>query len=137
MPRLDGWEARLYATIEAARVQTYALGEHDCFRLACRVVEALTGADRWPEFAGYRTKREAVATLAAHGSTFEAAFDWFFGGAHFTDARLARRGDVVGIADASGEKHLGICLGGQAAYLAPEGLIFLPLKAAHCGWKVG
>lgn len=134
--RLEGWEKRLFAEIEAARHKPYVLGEHDCFRLACRVVEALTGADRWPEFAGYTSKREAMALLARHGRSFEAAFDWFFG-APSVNVRLARRGDLCCVETADGEKHLGVCVGADVALLAPEGLIFTPLLTCLCAWRVG
>lgn len=134
--RLEGWEGRLNAVMEAARHEAYLLGHHDCFRLACRVIEALTGVDRWPEFMGYRTKREALAAIAVHGSSFEAAGDWFFGCTR-VDWRHARRGDIVALATDDGEKHLGVCLGQRAAYLAPEGLIYLPAREALCCWRVG
>jgi hypothetical protein len=90
--RLEGWEKRLFAELEAARHKPYVLGEHDCFRVACRVVDALTGADHWPAWGTYRTKREALQLLASKGHpTFEDAFDWLFGVARVS-VRLARRG---------------------------------------------
>lgn len=134
--RVDGWERRLDAVIEAARGEPYELGRHDCFRMACHVIEALTGADRWPEFAGYRTKREALAKIAVHGATFEAAGDWFFGGARM-DWKRARRGDIMAIATTDGEKHLGVCMGERAAFLAPDGLIWVAASSALCAWRVG
>jgi hypothetical protein len=143
MPRLEGWEARLAAVIEAARREPYALGEHDCFRLACRVIEAMTGVDRWPEFRGYRTKREALRRIAERGANFEAAGDWFFGSGR-VDTGQARRGDIVALATADGGKHLGVCLDHRVAYLSEEGLIFLPLAtpaaspaATLCAWRIG
>ena len=136
MTRLAGWEEALGALIEQARAQPYVLGEHDCFRLACSVIEALTGVNRWPEFAGYRTRREALAKLAAHGSNFEAAGDWFFGAAR-VDVKLAQRGDLLAVQTADGEKHLGVCLGAETALLGPQGLVFMPTLAALCCWKVG
>ena len=134
--RINGWEGRLWAIIEDARQRPYSLGEHDCFRLACRVVEALTGVDRWPEFAGYRTKREAMAKLAEHGANFEEAGDWFFGGKRM-DVKLACRGDIAAIATVDGEKHLGVCVGDKLACLGPDGLAMIPLRAGTCAWKVG
>jgi len=134
--RLAGWDARLAALIEDARNRPYELGAHDCFRMACRVIEALTGVDRWPEFAGYRTRRQTLALLAAHGASFEAAGDWFFGGARI-DWKQARRGDVAAVATADGEKHFAVCVGSRMACLAPDGLLFLPMSAALCAWKVG
>jgi hypothetical protein len=133
--RRPGWEERLAALIETARHEPYQLGVHDCFRLACRVVEALTGVDRWPQFAGYTTKREALELLAQHGTSFEAAFDWFFGCTHL-HRFMARRGDIVALHDGH-EKHLGVCLGHRVAALQPEGLLFLPLDQALCCWRIG
>lgn len=135
-PRIEGWEARLAAVIEDARARPYALGEHDCFRVACLAIEALTGVDRWPEFAGYRTRREAMLKLAEHGSTFEAAGDWFFGVPNVSP-RFARRGDVCCVETVDGEKHLGVCLGVSAAFLAPDGLLFVPTLTCLCAWRVG
>src|SRR5690242_15369669 len=106
--RLEGWESRLHAVLEAAREKPYVLGEHDCFRVACRVVEALTGEDRWPEFDGkYSTTRDAKRLLARHGASFEAAFDWFFG-VPAVSPRQARRGDILAVQTSDGEKHLGV-----------------------------
>lgn len=134
--RLQGWESRLAGIIEAARVQPYALGEHDCFRVSCRTVEALTGVDRWPGFKGYHTKRESLVKLAQYGSTFEAAGDWFFGSPSVS-VKLARRGDICCVETVDGEKHLGVCLGRETALLAPEGLIFMPTLICKCAWHVG
>lgn len=135
--RLDGWERRLHQVIEDARARPYVLGEHDCFRLACRVIEALTGIDRWPHFAGYRDKREALQLLARHGSSFEVAFDWFFGADARRPMRMARRGDICCLETADGQKHLGICLDVGVALLAPGGLIFVPTQTCLCCWGVG
>jgi hypothetical protein len=134
--RLEGWESRLAAVIEDARIREYRLGEHDCFRLACRAIEALTGEDRWPEFAGYATKREALAKLAQYGKTFEDAGDWFFGSPRVPVAQ-ARRGDVCAAQTPDGEKHLGVCIGARVALLADGGLTFWRLSKCLCAWRVG
>ncbi len=133
--RLEGWDQRLHEIIEAARYTPYVLGEHDCFRLACRVVEALTGDNRWPMFCGYRTEREALAALAVYGSSFVNAGDKFFG--DHVDTKLARRGDVLGYMDSHGKWHLGVCVGADMALLGPDGLMFQPLSMAKCCWRVG
>lgn len=134
--RLEGWEGRLDALIQGARGRAYELGEHDCFRLACAVVHALTGVDRWPEFSGYRSRREALLKIARHGRSFEAAGDWFFG-APAVDTRHARRGDICALQTVDGEKHLGVCLGAEVAMLAPEGLVYTPTATCLCCWRVG
>ena len=141
--RLDGWERRLNAVIESARDEPYELGRHDCFRVVCAVIEALIGIDRWPEFSGYRSKREALVRIARHGASFEAAGDWFFGGPR-VDLKHARRGDVVAVQTTDGEKHLGVHLGDRVVLMAPAGLLFLPLSGPFvmncsllCAWRVG
>lgn len=134
--RLEGWEGRLAAIVDEARGRPYVLGEHDCFRVACRVVEALTGEDLWPRFSGYRTKAEALRYIARHGSSFEACFDHVFGAAR-VDVRAARRGDLCAIQSADGMKHLGVCLGAETALLADDGLTFYPTLSCLCAWRVG
>lgn len=134
--RLEGWEQRLDALIEDARNRPYELGVHDCFRLTCRVVEALTGVDRWPEFGGYRTEREALGALAAYGRSFCLAGDRFFGLPRLP-ALHARRGDVLAYCDAAGKYHLGICMGASVALLGAEGVMFVSLSECDCVWRVG
>jgi hypothetical protein len=137
MTRLDGWESRLVAAVESARARPYVLGEHDCFRLACQVLEALTGSDRWAEFAGkYRTRREALALLAQHGSSFTEAFSWFFGSAPAPMGQ-ARRGDIAEIRDPQGQCHLGVVLGAKVALLEDNGLEFLPRSLCAHAWRIG
>lgn len=134
--RLSGWERRLETLIQSARCAPYVLGEHDCFRLACRVIESLTGVDRWPQFAGYGSRREALAAIARHGGSFEAAAGWFFGGAAVA-ATHARRGDICMVVDAAGQKHLGVCLGVRTACMMEHGLMYVRTAACPCAWRVG
>lgn len=134
--RVEGWEARFVEVVEAARHRPYVLGEHDCFRLACRVIEALTGLDRWPEFAGYRTEREALAALAQYGSSFCGAGDRFFGHAG-APVVAARRGDLLAYCDDRGKYHLAVCLGREAALLGSDGLTFVGVQTCACAWRVG
>ncbi len=145
--RLEGWESRLVAVIEAARARSYALGEYDCFRLACAAVAALTGVDLWPAWAGrYRTRREALRLLvefagpghsAAAMPLFSAAFTRLFCAAR-ESPRRARRGDILEYVDsASGEQHLGVCVGACAAVPGEHGLLFVPLSQCAGVWRIG
>jgi len=134
--RLEGWEIRLDSMVERLRHAPYAIGSNDCFRLACRAIEALTGVDRWPEFAGYTTKREALRRIAVHGASFEAAGDWFFGPPRRAPA-CARRGDIVALRTTDGTKHLGVCMGHRAALISHQGLLFVPIERCLCSWGVG
>lgn len=135
--RVDGWEPRFHAVIEASRGEPYVLGEFDCFRFACRVIEALTGIDRWPEFSGrYTTRREAMRALHAYGASFTAAATAFFGSEPQTWKR-ARRGDILEYRSADGEAHLAVGMGTHALVCTDAGLLALPLSAClHC-WRIG
>lgn len=137
LSRIPGWEARLAETIEAARYEPYALGKHDCFRLACSVVQALTAADLWPQWAGrYATKREALRRIAEfNAGGFTAAAVQLFG-ADPVPMNHAHRGDLAEYSDEKGQ-HLGIVLGASVALLVEEGLKFLPRSACRHAWRIG
>jgi hypothetical protein len=130
--RPAGWERRLNEILNDARAQPYELGSHDCFRVACRVLEALTGEDRWPEFQGrYTNKRDALKLIAQYGSNFISAFEWFFRSSSVS-VREARRGDLVAIKTEDGESHLGVVtLDGS------QGLVYLPVSSCVCAWRIG
>lgn len=137
MTRLEGWESRLAAVLAAADAESYRLGTHDCLRVSCHAVEALTGVDLWPQFAGYTTKREALVVIAHHGRTlFDAV-------SNVLDVEpcpplMARRGDIVLVFDQR-EHHLGVCAGATVATLMQDGLLYIPLdhsSVLNC-WRIG
>jgi hypothetical protein len=135
--RGQGWEARLAQALEAARARPYQLGVSDCFWLACAAREALTGENRWSEFAGtYRTKAQARRLIARYGASFDAAFSVFFGGEPVPVAQ-ARRGDILKFVDDAGEAHLGVCAGAEVAVYSASGVVFVPRKVCACAWRVG
>lgn len=136
MTRTEGWEDRLLKVIEGARTRPYRLGEHDCLRVACQSVEALTGIDLWPRFAGYATKREAIATILQYGKTLPDAVSAVLG-IEPMSPKLARRGDVCHYVDAG--DHLGVCVGEDVAVLGDAGLVLVPItsSALRCAWRIG
>lgn len=133
--RLEGWEGRLAAAIEAARFKPFRWGEHDCFRFACSAVEALTGVDRWSRFAGYRTRFGALRIVAKHAGSFK-DFVSLALGVELSGARLARVGDVVLVPQPRLDA-LGVCVGRDVAVLFERELGFLPRSACSQCWKVG
>lgn len=139
--RRPGWERRLIAVLAEASTKPYKLGEHDCFRLACRAIEALTGVDFWAEWGAYSNEREAARLIARAGQTWDGAFSNAFGVVPISP-RLARRGDVVKYVGPGGlngrvEPHLGVCVGATVAVLAERGLMYVPLAACEHCWRVG
>ncbi len=139
--RLDGWESRLMAVIDAAQRAPYVLGENDCSRLACTVVETLTGVDHWPRIAGprgYKTKRQALARIAKIAPSLGEAVGAVLGVSP-TPTLSAQRGDIVLFRDERGEDHLGICIGREVALMGADGTITAEIDDARlmCSWRVG
>lgn len=136
--RRTDWPERLTAVMEAARHQPYVLGTHDCLRLACAAVEALTGVDFWPRFAGYKTKRHALVTIARVAPSLAEAVTATLG-VKPSPVLAAWRGDIVLFRDDQGEDHLGVCMGRRVIVTAPEGTLSMDLS--HPGllssWRIG
>jgi cell wall-associated NlpC family hydrolase len=125
LTRQPHWPEGLAAVIAAAQEQPYQIGQHDCLRLSCAAIAAMCGVDLWPHFAGYTTRREAVAVLGQYGPTLAAAACKVVG-VEPLPVLAARRGDLLTFADKYGE-HLGICTGTHVAVLGHQGLIHLRL----------
>lgn len=136
--RLEGWESRLAVVIEAARCAPYVLGESDCLRLACRAVQALTGVDFWPRFAGYSTRRGALVTIARIAPSLGEAVTATLAVSP-TPTLSARRGDLVLFRDADGEDHLGVVTGSRVMVYLPAGLgsVALDHPGLLGGWRIG
>ena len=138
LQRRNDWPERLVAVVEAIRHQPYLLGEHDCLRLACAAVEAMTGTDFWPRFAGYKTKRQALVTIARIAPSLGEAVTKTLG-VEPSPVRSAWRGDLVLYRDERGEDHLGVCMGRLVILRAPEGTLSMSID--HPGlmtaWRVG
>lgn len=138
MARRNDWPERLTAVVEAARGKPYVLGEHDCLRLACAAVEALTDVDYWPRFKGYKTKRQALVKIAKIAPSLGEAVTATLGVSP-APTFSALRGDLLLYRDAQGEDHLGVCLGRQVVLMAAEGTLLMGLDhpGLLCSWRVG
>lgn len=136
--RRTDWPERLTAVIEAARQQPYMLGTHDCLRVACAAVEALTEVDYWPKFKGYKTKRQALARIAKIAPSLAEAVTATLAVSP-APTFSALRGDLLLFRDDQGEDHLGVCIGRYVVLTAPEGSLLLGLDhpGLLCSWRVG
>lgn len=130
--RLEGWETRLAAQVEAVRSKPFEWGRHDCATWAADVRLALTGNDAAAAWRGrYRSRRGALRRMRHMGfQTMEAGVTSILG-APLATPLLAQRGDVVMIDDA-----LGVCIGAVALFLAPEGLTERPVADCRLAWRV-
>lgn len=130
-----GVELNLYDIISAAENEPYVLGQHDCLRVACRVVESRTGIDYWPRFAGYTTHRQALVTIARIAPSLGEAISATLG-IQPCSPLLAQRGDLVLYCDV--EDHIGVCVGEHVVVLGPNGLlrIIITSPALRAAWRI-
>ena len=151
--RLPGWELRLAAALEEARHRPFAWGSHDCVSWAAAVRTTLTGRPTpWP--GRWRTRLGAARVLRRTGHRDLAGAVRSVLGAPLPTVRLAARGDVVliEIGDRSGAasenddtnrnttaiagQALGICIGAEAGFVAPRGLIRRRLLDCAFAWRI-
>lgn len=132
------WPERLAEVVRHAQDQPYVLGEWDCLRFACRCVDAMTGVNMWPRFAGYKTRREALVTIKRIAPTLAEAMSAVLN-SRPQPLDSAGRGDVMLYADVTGEEHIGVCLGAYVAVLAPAGLVHLSRSdpGMLASWRIG
>jgi hypothetical protein len=130
-PRLPDWQPRLQALIQARLAAPFAWGEHDCCLFVCDAVQAITGHDPAADLRGYRSEREAMRIIHAHGGL--RAIAQARAGAE-VPVLAAQVGDV-GLLPIEGRDTLALC--GGAHWLAPgaQGLVALPLDAASNAWR--
>lgn len=136
--RRHDWPERLLAVVESARLKPYVLGENDCLRMACACVEALTGVDFWPQFAGYKTKRQALVTIAKIAPSLGDAVTATLGMPP-APTLSAQRGDLFLYRDERGEDHLGVCVGRHVVLMAAEGTLQMGIDhpGLLCSWRIG
>lgn len=134
MTRIPHWEQRLASAIADARALPFAWGRHDCATWAFDLRRDLTGGPDLAAFwrGRYRTAlgAERVMRRLGWGSLEEGGRALL--GAPLETVLLARRGDLV----LGGEPEaFGVCIGARAAFVAPEGLVFLPLSHCRLAWR--
>lgn len=121
--------------IAEAESKPYKLGEHDCVRVACQVVAARCGTDHWPNFAGYKTKRQALKRIASIAPSLREAITKTLGIPEVIPT-LAQRGDLVVYRDV--EEHIGVCTGEHVVVLGPEGLVRIKITSPmlQAAWRL-
>lgn len=129
--RLEGWEGRLAAHLQAAQEKPFAWGSHDCALWCALWVKECTGEDHLAGREGYRTARGAARLMKGKGYDSVAGI----ASAHLpeTPVRLARRGDLL--LHPSGS--LGICAGVRGCFLGEEGSFSEMTRLCVRAWKVG
>jgi hypothetical protein len=111
MARIDGWEDRLLTVLAEEMAANYEPGQHDCFVMACRTVEALTGEHPYPGVF-YTTDSGAVKALRKRG--FDRLGDAMAALFPEREAGYAQRGDLAILAaDTQAHDTLGVVMDGM------------------------
>ena len=113
--RLDDWEARLGALIEARSDDCFEWGRNDCALFGADVILAITGDDPGAPFRGaYADAEGAARALREIGAgTITRTFDLFL---PRRALGFARRGDLVMYKNA-----IGVLIGSEALFIGEEG----------------
>ena len=117
----------------------FVLGVNDCWTLANRAVELVTGAPMVDKWRGYKTIRGALRAIKEHGADdvlalLDGKLSRVGDGAH------PRVGDIVAIqSDDPDWPALGVCLGFGQVFVARDGTFGLDLMGNWTGlaWRVG
>lgn len=127
--RIEGWESRLAAHIEAAYQQKFVWGQHDCVRWCAAWVLSATGQDLI-QGAAYSSEAEATAVIASLGFDSLPAL---------VDACLepvapthAQRGDIL----LHGCGALGICIGMNGVFPTESGVVVSKTTSCPQAWRV-
>lgn len=132
----DRWIEKVTSILSGAADKKYVLGIHDCFTVACEVVNAQLGTSFGEDLRGkYSTVAGSIACIKQHGATLEEAGTNYFG-LKLVDVRMARRGDICLTQTQDGMKHFAVCIGERFACLGPNGILYSPMSLAIAAWRV-
>lgn len=129
--RLEGWENRLAAYLEAGRKKPFVWGEHDCALWCARWIRDCTGTDYTRDWEGrYTTAAEARALMAERG--FNDYSDIADSVLTVTPIMLAQRGDII----LHPNGGLGICNGRLSHFIGETEAFTEETLACARAWKV-
>jgi hypothetical protein len=139
MRRVGNWPALLPAHTLPTNGKTFQWGRWDCALAVCDAIRSLTGVDPGAPYRGkYSTEAEAREITGGDLGKFAAALAAEHG-MQEVSPRLARRGDVVFVANNTPDGALGIVdLSGTAvACVGPQGYVRVPMRRWKRAWRVG
>lgn len=143
MIRIEQWASALTKFNIAALQKPFAWGVNDCCLYVADVIKAMTGEDLAEDFRGkYGNEIEAMRFLAGLGyrdveELASSRLPEIVDREHKPAPSLARRGDVVSMADGAGNFFITICDGRTAVGPTKQGINHNPMSAARRAWRVG
>ncbi|MBL4692498.1 MAG: hypothetical protein JKY92_04135 [Magnetovibrio sp.] len=129
--------ALVLSIIEDELAKPYAYGQSDCFSLACRLVDGLTGSDHFETYgSNYKTLKGAQRALRKQGHKSLVDF-WT---EHLTPVvpAMAQTGDLAILhfdGEKRGQEHCAICVG-KFVTKTETGRALFPLSAVTAAFKV-
>ena len=134
MRRAD-WQVRLAVATEAAREIPFSWGSHDCATWAFDLRRDLTGSEDIAALwrGRYRTALGAHRVMKRLGWVSLEAAGRDLLGTPLPSVLHAKRGDLV---LGGTNPAFGVCVGARVAFVAPDGLTFLPLVSCSLAWRV-
>ena len=133
MMRLDDWQDRFFAYLEATRLLPFAWGMNDCCLFAAGSIDSITGSTLVTQLrAIYSDEPSALAYIASFGS-LEAAVTSWLGTSKAPNS--AGPGDIV-LADLELGPTIGVCMGVNCAFSASQGMIYGDRSIISVCWTV-
>jgi hypothetical protein len=131
------WPALLADFIRARRARAFDWSAHNCAFFACDWLLLVTGLDPAKKYRRRCTNALAAARLLKNGGGLLALSAAAFARAGWPQIppASARRGDLATTATPEGPA-LGVVIGTTIAHPGPAGLVFSPLAAATCAWRI-
>jgi hypothetical protein len=133
MTRLDDWQDRFFAYLEATRLTPFAWGTNDCCLFAAGSIDAITGSTFTAQLAAaYTDEASALAYIASFGSLDAAVSSWL------GDAKapnFAGPGDIV-IANLEMGPTVGVCLGVDCAFSSNAGMTYRSRTLIAACWTI-
>lgn len=124
--------ARTIAAVAAHGDGRFEWGKNDCVQFVRRVVADVTGVNFAPELR-YSSESESVDIVERFGGTIRTMITEIVGPE--SDASECEDGDPLLLTSYKGQM-LGVKLGRLAVYKGVEGVRWLDLENAICGWRV-
>jgi len=135
MTRLDDWQDRFFAYLEATRLLPFAWGTNDCCTFAAGAADAMCGTTLKADVAANYTDEVSARAYLATFDSMEAAVTQWVGTASLAP-NFAGPGDVVLMSGNNGPTT-GICLGANCASAGgSEGAQYRGRDAIICCWKI-
>lgn len=133
--RRPDWDRRFTAWLEANRDRKFEWGVWDCMKFGLGGIEEVTGHKPLEDDYVYWSADQAAAWLRDQGFASLRDAVTYHVGRPFQNYRDARRGDAA-LVEVQGIEVLATVTGEKIAAPGSDGLVFVPLSAGRCFWRI-